>query len=133
MLLCEGLAYKEVAARLGVGVSTVGSHAANAYVRLGVRGRGGRRPAIGRMMSAGWHLEAPVRGRARPLTPIQRAYVECWDRFAAHRTGRDEALVEVASILLLGEHRLAPDRPVARPDIDTLLLRMAVALQRTIP
>jgi DNA-binding CsgD family transcriptional regulator len=132
-LLAAGATYKEIALRLGITPSTVTSHAHMIYHRLGIIGRGAA-PAAVRMKDSGW-LGAPPRAPRLvddPLTPTQRAYVHHWDRLASERTPRAAALVEVASIMLLGDHRLAPDRPPARPDIDTLLLRIARGVTRPI-
>lgn len=130
-LFAQGVTGKQIARKLGIKYSTVQSHAHNAYDALGLSGMGGKGPAIVLMKDSGW-IGAPPRCHTDHLNAIQRAYCVLWDRATSTRTPRDVALLDVAGDLLLGEHRLNPDRPPARPDIDTLLLRMALALTRPI-
>lgn len=126
----QGVTGKQIARKLGIKYTTVQSHAHNAYDALGLSGMGGKGPAIVMMKDSGWIGAMPRPGSR--LTAIQHVYCVLWDRATSTRTPRDVALLDVAGDLLLGEHRLNPDRPHARPDIDTLLLRMALALTRPI-
>lgn len=133
VLLCVGLSHKEIAGRMKVKRGTVTHHAHAAYERLGVIR--GRSEAVVLMKDSGW-LGALPRGPRQgegPLTLPQRVYCYYFDQLAADPSPRNASLVEVASIMLLGEHCLAPDRPPARPDMDTLLLRMALGATRAIP
>ncbi len=133
--LAAGETYGEMAHDLGLSYGTVGTHAHNAYRRLGILGRG-RAAAVVVMKDSGW-LGAPPRrphddDDSRDVTSQQQAYSDLFVRLCQRRRRRDAVKLAVAyELLIRGECSSAP--PVAgRPDIDALLLRMAHGLLRPI-
>lgn len=133
-LVAEGLSLKEIALRRSCSTSTVQSTLTNTYAVLGAAGRG-QTTAVVVMKDSGW-LGAPPRepqqrDDSRDVTPTQRAYNEWFVRLCRSPGELGEAATATAA-KLMSVDAAAPfasrdARAPHRPDIDTLLLRMALA------
>lgn len=132
--IAAGQTYKEIALDIDRSAETVRSHARVAFVKLGLVGRGAS-TAVVLMKDSGW-LGAPPRPPLQPddsrdVTPAQRAYNAWFVRLCKDRGELSEAATATAAKLMsvdAAEPFARRDaRAPARPDIDTLLLRMALA------
>jgi len=111
---CDGFSYKEIAAKLGVGVTTVRTHVHHALARLEARDSA---HAAVVMMRNGWHTAPaaePASDEDFPISPWMRCYLSELDRWLAG----DEPARGRMSLALLGhgwrscqrEHDRLPDR-----------------------
>lgn len=133
--LAMGMTRKEAARAMGVTVDCVHTHVSDAVSRLDIVGRG-TTAAVVLMKDSGW-LGAPPRRPARQtddgddVTPAQRAYNAEFVRLCKERSPLGETTTAVAAKLVsvdASEPFARRDaRAPHRPDIDTLLLRMALA------
>jgi hypothetical protein len=137
-LVSQGMLYKQIGRELGIKAGSVASHVNGALLNLGLVGAGGARAAIVKMKDSGWlgalPREPQQRDDSRDVTPQQRAYNAEFVRLCREREPLAEATTAVASKLVsvdAAEPFARRDaRAPRRPDIDTLLLRMAIALSR---
>jgi DNA-binding CsgD family transcriptional regulator len=144
-LLAEGLAYKEIGARLNRSPSTIRTHLHHVYVKLGVSDRA---QAVLAATRAGW-IDSPdldpyaqltlrlarateelcraVRERSK-LTGPQRAYLSAFDALLYARTDEDKIAaregMQAALGVVLGDAGV-PDRPRRQRDLVELLVGYA--------
>lgn len=149
-LAIRGYSYEQIAATLGIARSTVSSLLYECRRRLGVENRGGG-AAFAVMLSHGWVRPRDVTPEAysswlqstkhdlnwRP-SAAQRCYLNAFDRLLWRRDPASAYAVDLAFRLMC--HEAGVREPAQRFDAETAvehleesLLRMAVALRRTIP
>ncbi len=131
--IARGLAYKQVAAELGISVSTVRSHVTRALDALAVTSRSAT-AAVVVMKDMGW-VGAPPRLPDPPLPPLpptHLAYAWAFTRLVLERTVLCENMVTAAFMLLCLDTGFRPAGRRNVPDIDALLLRIGRGLCRSV-
>jgi len=143
VVLCAmtGRTTGQTAATLGITVSTVRTHRHKALRRLEVDSMG---KAMVVMLREGWVSQGSLipdyagrpytSRRSRPWlpSPAQRLYLDAFDRLLRHRTTR--AASDVAFYFgVMCRESLVPDRRNGVPDVDAMLLGLALGCLRRIP
>lgn len=161
-MVTRGMTYRQVAAALTLGETTVRTHVEKVYGRLGLKGAG-RGPLVSMMVDRGWadslmpnyngspYAVSDQRGKASHWlpSPEQRLYLDAFDRLIRERTDEAALRLDIYFKVLcmtvgVPDQRMSGcetrqmqgsggTRRVPVRDVDEMLLRLGSALTRRIP